>query len=31
VDRRRLIEKAGALPGRLMAQVEEGIRLVLGL
>lgn len=31
VDRRRLIERAGALPGRLMAQVEEGIRLILGL
>jgi mRNA interferase MazF len=31
VDRRRLIEKAGSLPARLMVQVEEGIRLVLGL
>lgn len=31
VDRRRLIERAGSLPGQLMAQVEEGVRLVLGL
>jgi len=31
VDKRRLVERAGALPGRLMTQVEEGVRLVLGL
>ena len=31
VDRRRLVEKAGTLPGRLMRQVEDGARLVLGL
>ncbi len=31
VDRGRLIEKAGSLPSRLMAEVEEGIRLILGL
>jgi mRNA interferase MazF len=30
-DRRRLIEKAGALPGRLLKQVEDGLRLVLEL
>ena len=30
-DERRLLEKAGALPGRLMKQVEDGMRLVLGL
>jgi mRNA interferase MazF len=30
-DKRRLLEKAGTLPGRLMKQVEEGMRLVLGL
>jgi mRNA interferase MazF len=31
VDKRRLIEKVGSLPGRLMTQVDEGVRLVLGL
>ena len=31
IDRRRLIEPAGALPGRLMQAVEDGVRLVLGL
>ena len=30
-DRRRLIEKTGALPGRLLKQVEDGLRLVLEL
>ena len=30
-DRRRLVERAGALPTRLMARVEEGLRLVMGL
>jgi mRNA interferase MazF len=31
LDRARLIERAGALPGALLKQVEEGIRLVLGM
>jgi len=31
VDKERLLEQAGVLPGRLLAKVEEGIRLVLGL
>ena len=31
VDRRRLVEKVGSLSGRLLKQVEEGVRLVLGL
>ena len=31
LDRTRLVEKAGALPGTLLKQVEEGIRLVLGM
>lgn len=30
-DRRRLVEKAGSVPGNLLKQVEEGVRLVLGL
>ena len=30
-DQRRLIEKAGTLPGRLLRQVEDGLRLVLSL
>ena len=30
-DRRRLAEKVGSLPGRILGQVEEGMRLVLGL
>ena len=30
-DRRRLVEKAGSVPGTLLKQVEEGVRLVLGL
>lgn len=31
VDKRRLLEKVGALPGGLLKQVEDGMRLVLGL
>jgi mRNA interferase MazF len=31
VDRRRLLEKVGAVPGRLLKQIEDGMRLVLGL
>ena len=31
LDRSRLVKKAGALPGKLMERVEEGMRLVLGL
>ena len=31
VDRRRLVERAGAVPGKLMTRVEDGLRLVLGL
>jgi mRNA interferase MazF len=31
VDRRRLVARAGAVPGKLMTHVEEGLRLVLGL
>jgi mRNA interferase MazF len=30
-DRKRLVERAGTLPGRLLRQVEDGLRLVLGL
>lgn len=30
-DKRRLQEKAGRLSGRLLARVEDGVRLVLGL
>lgn len=30
-DRRRLLERAGALPGRVMTRVDEGLRQVLGL
>ena len=30
-DRRRLREKAGQLSGRLMAQIDEGLKLVLGV
>ena len=30
-DRRRLVEKAGTLPGRVMREVDEGMRLILGL
>jgi mRNA interferase MazF len=31
VDRRRLLEKVGAVPGPLLKQIEDGMRLVLGL
>lgn len=31
VNRSRLVEKAGAVPGTLLRQVEEGIQLVLGM
>jgi mRNA interferase MazF len=31
IDRRRLAERVGALSSRLLAQVEDGLRLVLGL
>ena len=30
-DRRRLLERAGSLPGRVLTRVDEGLRLVLGL
>ena len=30
-DRRRLVERAGALSGALMRQVEDGLKLVLGM
>ncbi len=31
IDKSRLLERIGILPGRLLAEVEDGIRLVLGL
>jgi mRNA interferase MazF len=31
VDRARLVERAGSLSGRLLAQVEDGVRQVLAL
>jgi mRNA interferase MazF len=31
IDRRRLIEIAGTAPGAVMAEVEAGIKLVLGM
>lgn len=31
VDRRRLQGRVGSVPGRLLKQVEDGVRLVLGL
>lgn len=31
VDRRRLVERAGNLPAVVMKQIEDGVRLVLGL
>ena len=31
LDRSRFVEKVGALPGPTLRQVEEGMRLVLGL
>jgi mRNA interferase MazF len=30
-DRRRLLEKVGSVPGALMKQLENGIKLALGL
>jgi mRNA interferase MazF len=30
-DRRRLVERVGALPARLLTQVDDGLRLVLEL
>jgi mRNA interferase MazF len=30
-DRKRLVEKAGVLPARLLKQVEDGLRLILEL
>jgi len=31
IDKSRLLEKVGALPGRLLAEIEDGLRFVLGL
>ncbi len=31
VDRARLADRAGALSSRLLAQIEDGVRLVLAL
>ena len=31
IDKGRLLERVGQLPGRLLAEVEDGLRLVLGL
>jgi mRNA-degrading endonuclease toxin of MazEF toxin-antitoxin module len=31
LNRTRLVEKVGAVPALLLRQVEEGIRLVLGM
>jgi mRNA interferase MazF len=31
IDKQRLLERVGRLPARLMAEVENGVRLVLGL
>lgn len=31
IDKSRLLERAGTLPVRFLAQVEDGLRLVLGL
>jgi mRNA-degrading endonuclease toxin of MazEF toxin-antitoxin module len=31
IDRGRLVERAGAAPGPLMARIDEGLRLVLAL
>jgi len=30
-DRRRLLDKAGTLPGQLMRRIEDGMKLVLGM
>jgi len=31
VNRSRLVEKVGTVPGTLLKQVEEGLQLVLGM
>lgn len=31
VEKSRLLERVGTLPGRLLAEVEDGVRLVLAL
>ena len=31
IDKTRLLQRVGALPRRALAEVEEGVRLVLGL
>ena len=31
VDRRRLVEKAGEVPGPLLRKLDDGIKLILGL
>jgi mRNA interferase MazF len=31
IDKQRLLERVGRLPSRLLADVENGVRLVLGL
>ena len=31
IDKSRLLERVGTLPRRLLARVEDGVRLVLGL
>jgi mRNA interferase MazF len=31
IDKKRLLERAGTLPGRILTEVEEGVRLILGL
>lgn len=31
IDKKRLLERVGTVPGRVLTQVEEGVRLVLGL
>jgi mRNA interferase MazF len=31
IDKGRLLERVGSLPGRLMAEVEDGLRLVMSL
>jgi mRNA interferase MazF len=31
IDKNRLLDRVGRLPGHLLAEVENGLRLVLGL
>ena len=31
IDKKRLLERMGSISGRLLAEVEDGLRLVLGL